>query len=196
MNVLKPPGNIRVSNMNDYEIREVICDYMENIHNEKFRIIDELVIGKARADIVIVTDRLIGYEIKSDADSYKRLPGQIKEYDKYFQQNYLVVGGNHKNTASGHIPPYWGIMCISKSENSVQVEIIREAGQNPKYNPKKQLGLLWRKELNNILKANSLLKCFGKNKAYIQKYLLERVPKYVLQKQICDEFFERDWTLW
>ena len=182
--------------MNDHEIREAICDYMENIHNDKFRIIDELVIGKARADIVIVTDRLTGYEIKSDADSYQRLPGQIKEYDKYFQQNYLVVGENHKKTASEHIPPYWGIMCIAKSANDVRVEIIQEAGQSPQYSRKKQLGLLWRKELNHILKANSLLKCAGKNKAYVQKYLLARVPQSVLQKQVCDEFFERDWTLW
>ena len=181
--------------MNDYEIREAICSYMESIHSDKFRIIDEMVIGEARADIVIVTDRLTGYEIKSDVDTYKRLPGQIKEYDKYFQQNYLVAGEHHKKTASEHIPPYWGIMCISKSENGVQIEIDREAGQNPKYSPKKQLGLLWRNELSNILKANNLLKCSGKNKAYIQKYLLERVPKYVLQKQIYDEFFERDWTL-
>jgi len=168
---------------------------MECIQREKFRIIDELVIGKARADIVIVTDGLTGYEIKSDADSYKRLPGQIKEYDKYFQRNYLVVGSNHKVTASKHIPPYWGILCFSKSEADIYVEIIREAGQNPKYNQKKQLGLLWRKELVNILKANSLITCSGKSKSYIHNFLLERVPKDALQKQICDELFERDWTL-
>jgi hypothetical protein len=181
--------------MNDYEIREAICSYIEYTHSGKYRIIDELVIGKARADIVTVTDSLTGYEIKSDADSYKRLPGQIKEYNRYFQQNYLVVGANHKETASKHVPPYWGIMCMSKSETAVQIETIREAGQNPKYSQKKQLGLLWRKELNNILKANGLLKCSGKSKVYTRNYILERVPKELLQKQICEEFFERDWTL-
>ena len=199
--------------MNDYEIREAVCTYIEHIHRGKYRIIDELVIGKARADIVTVTDSLAGYEIKSDADSYKRLPGQIKEYDRYFQQNYLVVGANHKETASKHVPSYWGILCMSKSETAVpaaeaegiastmrgsppvRIETIREAGQNPKYSQKKQLSLLWRKELNNILKANGLLKCSGKSKAYIRNYILERVPKELLQRQICDEFFERDWTL-
>ena len=181
--------------MNDYEIREAICEYMENIHPEKFRIIDELVIGEARADIVVVVDDLTGYEIKSDADSYSRLPGQIKEYDKYFQRNYLVVGEGHRKTALMHVPPYWGILCVSESKKGVQIETVREAGQNPKYSQKKQLSLLWRKELNNILKANNLPKCSGKTKAYMRKYLLERVPKAVLQKQICEEFFERDWTL-
>ena len=181
--------------MNDYEIRETLCKCIEYIHHDKFRIIDELVIGKARADIVIVTDSLTGYEIKGDGDSYSRLPGQIEEYDNYFQRNYLVVGANHKKTAPQHVPPYWGILCVSESEKGVQVETIREAEQNPKYSQKSQLSLLWRKELKNILKTNNLPKCTGKTKAYMRKYILERVPKDTLQRQICEEFFERDWTL-
>ena len=181
--------------MNDYGIREAICAYIECTHPEKYRIIDELVIGGARADIVVATDNLTGYEIKSDADSYTRLPGQIKEYDRYFQRNYLVVGVNHKLTAAKHIPPYWGILCVSEQKKGVQTEIIRETGQNPKYSQKTQLRLLWRQELKNILQAYSLPKCSGKTKAYMRKFILERVPKAVLQKQICDEFFERDWTL-
>ena len=181
--------------MNDYEIRETLCKCIEYIHHEKFRIIDELVIGEARADIVVVTDSLTGYEIKGDGDSYSRLPGQVEEYDRYFQRNYLVVGVAHKTTASNHVPSYWGILCVLRSEKGVEMETIREAGQSPKYNQKKQLSLLWRKELENILKVNNLSECYGKTKAYIRKYILERVPKDVLRRQICEEFFERDWTL-
>ncbi|MCL2044131.1 MAG: sce7726 family protein [Treponema sp.] len=181
--------------MNDYEIREAFCNNIVDTYSDKFRIIDELVIGKARADIVIVTDYLTGYEIKGDTDSYVRLPGQIKEYDSYFQQNYLVVGENHIKSSEKHIPPYWGIIYISKSVNSVQIETIRESKPSPKFNQKKQLRLLWRKELANILKCNQLQKCHGKNKAYIAKYLFENVQLNILQKQICEELFERDWTL-
>ncbi|MDR0497237.1 MAG: sce7726 family protein [Treponema sp.] len=181
--------------MNDYEIREALCHYIDETHCDKFRIIDELVIGNARADIVIATDHLKGYEIKGDTDSYTRLPGQIKEYDIYFQQNYLVVGTHHRESAKEHIPPYWGIMCISNSESSTQVETICEADPNPRFVLKKQLSLLWRKELSNILKANGLSKCSGKRKAYIIKYLLECVPRNLIERQICEELFERDWTL-
>ena len=181
--------------MNDHEIRETLCKCIEYIHHEKFRIIDELVIGEARADIVMVTDSLTGYEIKGDGDSYSRLPGQVEEYDRFFQRNYLVVGVNHRTTAPKHVPQYWGILCVSESEKGVQIETIREAGQNPKYSQKKQISLLWRKELENILKANSLPLCSGKTKAYIRRYILERVHRDALQRQICEEFFERDWTL-
>jgi hypothetical protein len=170
---------------------------MDDIYCDKFRIIDELVIGNARADLVIVKNDLAGYEIKSDNDSYTRLPGQVKEYDRYFQKNYLVIGESHKKAAAKHVPEYWGIICISETDSGEKhIEIIRESNQNPKFSFKKQLSLLWRRELNNILKANRLLKCSGKNKAYVSKYLLERVPKNALQKQICDELLERDWTLY
>jgi hypothetical protein len=183
--------------MNDYQIREALCHYMDYIYCDKFRIIDELVIGKARADIVIVKDGLTGYEIKGDTDSYKRLPGQIKEYDIYFQKNYLVVGAVNIKTAAKHVPPYWGIMYFSEAEDGTEyTETVREAELNPKFNLKKQLSLLWRKELNNILRTNCLLKCCGKNKAYITNYLLGRVPQKTLQKQICEELLERDWTLY
>jgi len=183
--------------MNDYQIREALCHYMDNKYCDKFRIIDELVIGKARADIVIVKDGLTGYEIKGDTDSYKRLPGQIKEYDIYFQKNYLVVGAVNIKTAEKHVPPYWGILYFSETEDGAEhTETIREAEPSPKFNLKKQLGLLWRKELNNILKTNNLSKCCGKNKSYIANYLLGRVPQRILQKQLCEELLERDWTVY
>jgi hypothetical protein len=184
-------------NMNDYKIREALCNYMDYVYSDKFRIIDELVIGKARADIVIVKDGLTGYEIKGDTDTYKRLPGQIKEYDIYFQKNYLVVGAVNIKTAVKHVPQYWGIMFFSEAENGlIQIETVREAEPSPKFNLKKQIGLLWRKELNHILKANNLSKCSGKNKAYIAKYLTGCVSQNTLQMQICEELFERDWTVY
>ena len=181
--------------MIDSEIRETLCEYLDGRDN-KIRIIDELVIGKARADIVAVTDILSGYEIKGDTDSYARLPVQIKEYDRYFRQNWLVVGASHSKSAASHVPPHWGIMCVAESESGPQVEIQREAGDSPKFSLKKQLRLLWRNELAHILKANNLLKCSGKSKAYISRYLSEKVPEDTLRLQICGELFERDWTIY
>ena len=180
--------------MNDSEIREALCEYLDAQY-DKIRLIDELVIGKARADIVTVTDILTGYEIKSDMDSYTRLPMQIKEYDQYFQRNWLGVGSSHSKSAIKHVPPHWGILCVTESVNGIQLETLREAADSPKFSVKKQLRLLWRKELAHILKANKLLKCSGKSKAYISRYLTEIVPSDTLQLQICEELFERDWTI-
>jgi len=179
--------------MVDLVIRESLCEYLDNKY-DKIRIIDELVIGKARADIVAVTDMLTGYEIKGDTDSYTRLPEQIKEYDRYFQQNYLVVGKSHSKSAPAHIPPYWGLLCVSETEDDLPVELLQAPAKNPKFSMRKQISLLWRRELVSILVANKLPKCSGKSKAFIRRYLLENVPAENLQLQICEELFEREWT--
>ena len=43
----------------------------------------------------ITGNSLIGFEIKSDLDNYTRLAEQIKAYDLFFDENYLVVGAKH-----------------------------------------------------------------------------------------------------
>jgi len=88
-------------------------------------------------------------------------------------------------------------MCVTIAKNGIFVlETVREAEQNPKFNLKKQLSLLWRKELTHILKMNKLLKCTDKTKTYITNYLFKSVSQNTLQKQICEELLERDWFIY
>ena len=178
--------------MNDFEIREVLCQHIDGL-GIKVRILDELMIGKARADVVTVTDRLSGYEIKGDSDSYTRLPIQIKEYDRHFQTNYLVVGTSHRKSVDKHVPEYWGIICVC-DEDDPKLTFLREPEPNPKFKIKSQLRLLWRRELATILKNNNLPKYAGKSRAFIHGKILERIPQDALIKQICNEFFERDYS--
>ena len=70
--------------LHDKDIREPLFDFLEEIYG-KIRIIEEKTMGRSRADVVMVTpDALYGIEIKSDADTYVRLSGQLKNYDKYY----------------------------------------------------------------------------------------------------------------
>ena len=76
--------------LKDKDIREALFDFLE-IEYGKIRIYEEKMIGKSRADAYMVVDNaLVGIEIKSDADTYARLEGQIKDYDKYFDFNIRV----------------------------------------------------------------------------------------------------------
>ena len=62
----------------DKDIREPLFDYLEERFG-KVRILEEKTIGKARADVVMVTEQHIcGIEIKSDHDSYARLNRQVE----------------------------------------------------------------------------------------------------------------------
>ncbi len=58
----------------DADIRDGLCLFLEEKYG-KVRFFEELRLGNSRADMVMATERdLIGLEIKSDADSYVRLP--------------------------------------------------------------------------------------------------------------------------
>jgi len=181
--------------MNDSEIREELCNYLDEQFN-KVRIMDEFVIGKSRADIVTVTNKLTGFEIKGDTDTYIRLPLQIKEYTRFFQENYLVVGKSHKKSAEKHIPKEWGLFLIYMDNDDPKIEMIRASKPSKKriiiWN---QLGLLWRNELVNILQKNGLKKCSGQTKLFIRRLLWKNVLQEKLLEQICEELFERDWTI-
>ena len=76
--------------MNDKAIRNILIAYLK-ASNHEIRIYQEKSIGTSICDVMAVTDRLTGYEIKSDLDNYFRLAGQIKAYDRFFDENYLVV---------------------------------------------------------------------------------------------------------
>ena len=75
--------------MKDNEIRNILIAYLK-ANNSENRIYEEKSIGSAICDVMAVTDKLIGFEIKSDSDNYQRLERQIEFYDKFFDKNYIV----------------------------------------------------------------------------------------------------------
>lgn len=178
--------------MHDNEMREPLFDFLE-VYFKKIRIIEEKVIMKSRADVLGVIDgAIVGFEIKSDSDTYQRLETQIPDYDKYCDYSYLVIGKSHLKHAEEHIPPHWGMICIHDAEN---IEMCREAGLSPKVKLVNQLSFLWRNELAELLAMNHLPKCTGKNKKEISKLLIEKVDNDLLREQLTECLFERDYNI-
>ena len=96
--------------LKDQDIREPLFDFFDEKFG-KVRIIEEKQIAKSRADVMLVLEeKLIGVEIKSDADTYARLARQVKDYNKFFDYNYVVVGSSHSKHIEEHVPEYWGII--------------------------------------------------------------------------------------
>jgi hypothetical protein len=48
-----------------------------------------------RADIAIMADEFIGVEIKSAADTLRRLSSQLKGYERYFDRTMVILAENH-----------------------------------------------------------------------------------------------------
>ena len=140
--------------------------------------------------------KICGIEIKSDADSYTRLSAQVKNYDKYYDENYLVVGSTHALHAAEHVPAYWGIISVELIKGEVDFYRVREARSNPKAKIKNKMSLLWKSEFSHILAKNKMPKYAQKSKKFITEKLLDKVPEEVLHVQISEELFERDYTIY
>lgn len=180
----------------DADIREPLILYLERSY-DKVRFLEELVTGKARADIVMVLpDKVCGIEIKSDADSYVRLADQVRNYDRYYDENYIVVGSTHALHAAEHVPEYWGIISVELIKGEIDFYRVREAKPNPKAKIKNKMSLLWKLEFSHILAENNMPKYAQKSKKFITEKLLVKVPEEILHRQISDELFERDYTIY
>lgn len=178
----------------DKEIREALFDFLDETYG-KNRIIEEKQIGKSRADVVmVIPNAVVGIEIKSDADTYTRLKRQVRDYNKYFDYNYVVVGSTHGLHIAEHVPKCWGIITVEEIGDNVDFYLVREATNNPKVQWKRKLSMLWRPELAHIQELNHMYKYKQKSKDFVIDKILEIVPEDVLQAQLCEELFERDYN--
>lgn len=184
--------------LRDKDIREPLFDFLEETYG-KIRIIEEKTIGKSRADVVMVTpDSIIGLEIKSDADTYARLAGQIKDYDKFYDRNIVVVGTTHAMHIEEHVPDYWGIITVELIDDSFDFYFLRRPKNNPKLKLEKKLHILWRPELFELQQIFAMPKYKDKSKDFVITKITESVPDKIdpddLSFHMSRLLFERDYT--
>lgn len=179
--------------LRDKDIREPLFDFLEETYG-KVRILEEKRMGKSRADIVMVTPAgIVGIEIKSDADTYARLAGQIADYDQYYDSNFIVAGTSHAHHVEEHVPEHWGIITVEALDGQPDFYVLRKAARNPHLDRKKKLSMLWRPELAHIQELNAMPKYARESKEFVIDKILQKVPDEVLGPQICEELFERDY---
>ena len=184
--------------LKDQDIREPLFDFFDEKFG-KVRIIEEKQIAKSRADVMLVLEeKLIGVEIKSDADTYARLARHVKDYNKFFDYNYVVVGSSHSKHFEEHVPEYWGIIEAISKEESVEFNVLREPEINKRaqrtYKMKRKLSILWRPELSHIQEINGMPKYKQRSKDFVITKIMEKVPWDLLHRQISEELFQRDYN--
>ena len=167
---------------------------------QAIRILEEKRSGRAVADVVMITPGLLYViEIKSDADTYARLSGQVKDYDKYFDKNIVVVGTTHAMHIEEHVPVYWGIITVEEVEDALDFYIPRQPDLNPMVKIKKKMQILWRPELYEIQIIYGMPKYKDKNKDFVIDKISDMISKKFtlkeLNEQISRILFERDYTI-
>lgn len=128
------------------QLLQVLC------RDSEARLVEEMEIcaGKARADMAVISDQLIGIEIKGPQDSLSRLPGQVDQYSKCFDQVVLVVHEHLAKEAIQIVPRWWGVV-VGENRNGInQYRLKRQPTQNRRVDLAEILALLWRQELEAL----------------------------------------------
>ena len=180
--------------LKDRDIREPLFAFLEESYG-RIRIIEEKNMGGSRADVIMVTpDSFVGIEIKSDADTYTRLAGQVEDYDRYFDMNIIVVGTRHAMHVEEHVPASWGIITVEEVEGRADFYVLRRPKPNPGIDPARKLSLLWRPELQHIVYRHLKHKYDRISKKDVIEKILAGVPYETLRLEMSEELFERDYT--
>lgn len=180
--------------LKDRDIREPLFAFLEESWG-RIRIIEEKNMGGSRADVIMVTtDSFVGIEIKSDADTYTRLAGQVEDYDRYFDMNIIVVGTRHAMHVEEHVPASWGIITVEEVEGRADFYVLRRPKPNPGIDPARKLSLLWRPELQHIVARHLKHKYERISKKDVIEKILAGVPYETLRLEMSEELFERDYT--
>lgn len=180
--------------LHDKDIREPLFEFLEEKYG-KVRILEEKQMGRSRADVVMVTpDALYGIEIKSDADTYARLKRQVRDYDQYYDYNCIVAGTRHAWHVEEHVPAWWGILTVELADGKPDFYMLRKEAKNPRRSLKKKLGILWRPELAHIQAINQMPAYRQRSKDFVIDKILQKIPEELLNGQISQELFERDYT--
>lgn len=185
--------------LKDKDIREPLFEFLEENYGI-VRILEEKTMGRSRADVIMVTtEYLYGIEIKSDADSYARLSGQVKDYDKYYDYNFVVVGTSHALHIREHVPEYWGVITVEPVEGKLDLYILRHPSPNPKVSWNRKLEILWRPELAKLQVIYGMPKYKEKRKSFVEDKIVEwmeagKIEEISLRRNVCSLLLERDYS--
>lgn len=178
----------------DKDIREPLFDFLDDLYGIN-RIIEEKQMGHSRADVVMVTPEAVyGVEIKSDADTYSRLKRQVRDYNQFYDYNYIVVGTSHAYHVHEHVPKWWGIITVEMVEGKPDFYVLKKPEKNPKVRWKRKLSMLWRPELAHIQQINGMPKYKQRSKDFVINKIIEKIPEEILQFQFCEELMQRDYN--
>ncbi|MBN2796525.1 MAG: sce7726 family protein [Clostridia bacterium] len=173
----------------------------------------ELPIVNSRADLCKINGESIVYEIKTDLDTFSRLPKQIDDYSKIFDKTYVICSVNNQDKIKKHIPNSTGIYSYRITNTGKYIfRLEKKALDNKTIDSYSQLSVLNKIELslitgspstnskedmirhiiskNNTCLINSLFKSTLKNR-YHHKWLFLK-SNYTKIQEIDYQWFYRN----
>ncbi|MBL8496001.1 MAG: sce7726 family protein [Rhodocyclaceae bacterium] len=144
-----PPAAAVSAPIEEHEIRAALLARLRMEWHRDAMVLEEFRIerGSSRIDVAVIDEELVGYEIKSDKDSFARFSNQIHAYNRVFDRICLVCGPALEESARSVIPSWWGVIVAKRDTvGAVSLEIHRDAGVNLRQDAFSLASLLWREE--------------------------------------------------
>jgi len=153
------------------DIKALALNYLrsKNLINDNSIIMNEFTIGSfsRRVDLVIYSDnKLIAFEIKSEADSLYRLNGQIDKYLEYFDKVIVISDSKFTSTIMTLLPESVGIWEV----NCLKIKVIKRGKTKNKINNESLISMMDVTDLSK-LSTKLKIKC-DKNRSSLEQSLI------------------------
>lgn len=159
---------------------DVLIDELGFVNQQLGKTID----STFRADLALANGRLVGFEIKSGADTLKRWPSQCQAYFNVFDEVWLCTHGRHLEKALTMTPKKAGVILV---DDLGGVAMLRPAQRNQSLCSYDLSGLLWRDELDELCALHGIQNRIKETKAHIRakvsrQVALDDIRSFVLDR--------------
>ena len=163
-------------------IREPLIAWLKGQHPDdgSTGLIQELKMPRpsARIDLAVVNGELAGFEIKSDADTLKRLRMQVPAFSRFFDRVSVVTTRKHLCETERCVPYWWGIILYQGDD---EFHVRRRARRNRRIDVQALLYALSKREIAELASRACSPIPKGKKGA-----MVEAVASSVPHRAICD----------
>lgn len=173
-----------VSNPSEKEIRQALLQALSVGATPPTRLVEEFRVPRVhvRADIAVVGPRLCAFEIKSEADTLRRLPAQVDGFGAVFDSCTLVVAPGHLERALDIVPAWWGVLIVGCDAPTFTE--LRPAEPNPQIDVTLAVRLLWRDEVERALVTVGITPDYVAGRSGMWQQLLDAVDEPSLRATV------------
>lgn len=146
-----------LNNIHEQKAKAVLLQYLlqKGVITEDVVIINELALEffSRRADIALVNGSIEFFEIKSEADTLTRLPGQIETFSKFCDKLHVVGAACHIENILKNVPEN---VAVWQLDTQAGIKIIQRGRKNILRDKKSLLKLINGQELKQVLARNGV----------------------------------------
>lgn len=149
-------------------------------------VVSEMVVSNwaRRADIAVANGRLYGFEIKSEFDSLKRLPGQIESFQKHFDKVTVVAASKFIPYIVKNYPDEVGVLEVCVRNLGVEFRQIRSGRICEVKDYSTISSFMTKVEIERLLKSEGIIVKGGLPRrdliTYINTVPIRRLKKFAL----------------